>query len=278
MAESRLKFRDKLSRRSAHDVILTIAKYGNHLHSFEFITDADVKRFFQRNKVDFDILVRDCMQPDKKVPFFENLIGSTWEVNGKGNGIASIIRTDSISGKEDVVSQVQGPGKFTFATYWALYEQADKGIRQSVQSESYTELLLALSSGLASVESYVAYRVDEWNRRNPCEMLIDSKEAKVSFDDKFDIWIPKISGGKKLDKSTQDWASFKLLRSIRDNEAIHPKNTAFAVSLNDFADIINKCRTGIAGLLIQLHLIFKDKIPAVIIRGRFAPDVEVIVG
>ena len=98
----------------------------------------------------------------------------------------------------------------------------------------------------------------------------------VRFDDKINLWIPKMAKGKKLDKSGVNWKDFRNLRSIRDNLAIHPKFSGHGISYSDLADKINSFRTGIAGLLIQLHILFDERIPGTIIRSAYSPNVEVI--
>ena len=80
--------------------------------------------------------------------------------------------------------------------------------------------------------------------------------------------------GKKLDKGAKSWENYKLLRSIRDDENIHAKNLAYGFTLETLAVRINLFKTGVAGMLIQLHLLFGMRIPTSIIRARFHRDVE----
>ena len=84
-----------------------------------------------------------------------------------------------------------------------------------------------------------------------------------------------MTNGKKLEKK-QNWEHFIKLRKIRDNTTIHAKQSSFEISIYDMAKIINRFQGGIAGLLIQLHDLFDEKIPAIIIRDSFAPEVYVI--
>jgi hypothetical protein len=85
-----------------------------------------------------------------------------------------------------------------------------------------------------------------------------------------------MTGSRKLNKSGADWRDFRILRAIRDDEAIHPKTSGYSFSYSELAQKINLFRTGIARLLIQLHLLFDEKIPRVIIRAAYAPDAEVV--
>ena len=270
MREYRLIRKHTIARRASHDLVITMAKYGNHPYKTPFGTDADVKRFFLGQGIDFKQLVEKCRNYQERIPFFENIIGSTWDVTTG----TTLSRVDFTTGKEDL--KVQGPGTFAMSTYWSLYETANNTIKQAIDKASYANLQSALVHGIASIEAYLNYRVGEWNKKNTTDLLIDSKQQKVSFDDKVDIWIPKMTSSKKLDKSNRNWADFKVLRSIRDNLTIHPKSSGFSISFQELADAINRFRTGNAGLLIQLHHIFNEKIPSVIIRGYYAPEVEVI--
>jgi hypothetical protein len=58
--------------------------------------------------------------------------------------------------------------------------------------------------------------------------------------------------------------------------AIHPKSSGYSISFAKLAEQINFFRTGIARLLVKLHLLFEDVIPAKIIRAAYAPDVEFV--
>ena len=106
--------------------------------------------------------------------------------------------------------------------------------------------------------------------------LLGLKIDDIQLEEKIDIWIPKMSGGKKLDKSIRNWQDFIALRKIRDHISIHPKATVCGIKFNEFANKVNLFRTGIAGILIQLHMLFKEPVAAKIIRSSFSPEVEVI--
>ncbi|MBC8555609.1 MAG: hypothetical protein H8D23_38850 [Candidatus Brocadiales bacterium] len=269
MEEHKLQFRQKISRRSAHEMILLFAKHGNHYHQTHFRSDADVKRAFQRNGVDYNQLQDKCRDVKNSVPFFENLVGSTWEISS-GATASRVLET----GEKDI--EVKGPGQLTLLGYWATFEAAKKALDDSVNNISYADFQMAVVQGIASIEGYINHQAEIWNRKNPNDQLSDSKQDIVRFDDKIDLWIPKMTNGKKLDKSGVNWRDFRNLRSIRDNLAIHPKMSGHGTSYSDLANEINSFRTGIAGLLIQLHILFKDRIPRIVIRSAHSPDVEVI--
>ena len=270
MDEYILKFRERISRRSSHDMVLKMAKLSNHGEKIQFATDASVKRFLKKHGADFKQIVEKCRTFKENVPFFENLIGSTWTAS-EGAKLSVIDKLDG-----QTKSEVQGPGTLTVSTCWGHFEEALRARDRSVESSSYSEYQNAVVAGIASIEAYINYRAEIWNKLNPSENLFDSPSNKVSFEDKIDNWVPKMAEGKKLDKSIRNWRDFKELRKIRDHVSIHPKPVSYGISFSDLAEKINMFRTGIAGILIQLHKLFKEPIPAKIIRSFFSPDVEVV--
>ncbi len=270
MSEYKLKFKERISRRTSHDLVLMMAKWSFPPMFSQFRTDASVKRYLQRQGGDFEKIVETCRTFKENVLFFENLVGSTWTVS---NG-ARISIVDKMDG--ETKAEVQGPGTLTVLTYWGHFEEALRSRNRSVESSSYPEYQTAIIKGIASIEAYISHRAEIWSKGNPSDPLLDSPSNKVSFEDKIDIWIPKMSGGKKLDKSIRNWQDFKTLRKIRDHISIHPKATAYGIDFNELANKVNLFRTGIAGILIQLHMLFKEPVPAKIIRSSFSPEVEVI--
>ena len=84
-----------------------------------------------------------------------------------------------------------------------------------------------------------------------------------------------MTGGNKLDKS-RNWEHFKRLRGIRDNLTIHPKQPRHSVKYTELADLINTFGMGVAGILIDLHIVCRNWIPPHIIRGYYAPEVQVV--
>lgn len=269
MKEHRLQLRLKISRKTSHDMILMFARYGNHGEKAVFKSDADVKRYMEHRGIDFQNLVELCRNFKENIPFFENLVGSTWTIS---SGCEAAV-VDKLNGKEKCV--VEGPGTIASSTYWAHAETAYKSRTNAVEASSFAELQTAIVSGMASIEAYINHRAELWNNTNPKEMLTDSSTSKVSFGEKIDVWIPKMTGGTNLDKSDRNWMDFQDLKKIRDHVSIHPKASGIGTSFSELAKNANIIRTGIAGLLIQLHILFKEQVPAVIIRFFFAPEAEV---
>ena len=259
---------NKIPRRKAQDMILAMVKYSNGSSS-RFKTDADVKRYLATLGYDFNDLVRKSME-DYNCPIpTENLLGSTWKISG---GTATIIS----AGRETL--KIEGPGEITQKAYWGIYEESIGQLKESISCGSYTKCQSAISLGISSIEAYIGYRVEQWNEVHPTEALIDSKENKVSFDDKINYWIPHMTKNKKLDKSNKIWQDYKILRDIRDNTTVHAKKSSYGVSYDDLTDLIGKYSFGISGMLMELHKLFNDPIPPAIIRNFYAPPVTMLEG
>ena len=265
-------FEENRARRATHDMMLMMARHGNHGHNQKFVSDADVKRFFQSNGYYWDDLVQTCRKPNEVVPFVENLVGSTWTVV---NAKAAIV-TGAATPQEKEIASVEGPGTLTASTYLQLFENAGNNMKRCMESASFGDFQSCVSNGIASIEAYIIQRAWIYNSQQPSELLVDNKENKVSFDTKIDEWIPKMSGGKRLDKSVLSWNHFKRLLAVRDKLAIHVQMPAFGVNYKELCELLNIFRSGIAGLLIDLHLLFNERIPCGIIKYAYLPDIKLV--
>lgn len=266
----RIKRKDKLPRRIAHELVMTTVKYGNHYYDFKFEADADVKRVFKINGIEFQELVEECRNYNSVIPFFENAIGSTFI--SLNDARMSIVNLDT--GQEDAV--IDGPGEIAVSKYLSDYEKAHRHLNNSIDKSSFDELQSAILWGITAIESYINHRIKIWNDLNPHDKLVDSKVNKISIDKKIDEWIPRISNGKYFIKGDKCWSDYIALRNFRDTEIIHAKTSGSGMSYAKMVENINIFKTGVAGILIKLHQIFEEKIPAKIIRGYYAPEVEVI--
>lgn len=266
MIECRLIRKRRISRRAAHELVQLMAKQGNH--HFTFSTDASVKTFFKTRGYDYDVLVENVRNYPEPVPLVENFMPAT----GFASPGLQVSRVDS-HGNEDL--HLEGPGAFTMLGYQSQIEQATENIEAAIRGSSPQHFLTACMNGVASIEGYINYRVEIWNKLHPGNPLCDTKQTPVSFDDKIDRWVPIMTSQKKLDKSRKTWNDFKRLKAIRDNIAVHPKSSGHTFSLKQLAELINCFASGIAGLLLQLHELFGERSPSIIIRYFYAPEVEV---
>ena len=265
---------DRRTRRGTHDMVMAMAKYSNHgIKGDPFITDADVKRYFWEDGYDYRDVVEYCRDKDAHVPGMENVLSSAWDIDSSGGTVSYVDK----SGEETILGEDEGPGRFAYPSYAGLFEKAVKDFNRCLDSADYDDFLSCVSFGVSSVEAYLHQEVKVYNRRHSGKKLIENKQNKVSFADKIDEWIPIMTGGKKLDKSDQRWQHFKKLRAIRDSNQAHVKVAVLGASHNRLGELLNCFSTGIAGMLLALHVLFDDrKTPATIIRHAYLPSVEMV--
>lgn len=244
-----------------------MAKESNH--NLFFTTDSSVKKYFKSNGYDYDKLVQTVRQYPEPIPLVENVIPST----AFASPGLKVSRVDA-HGNEDL--QLEGPGAITMFGYQAQFDNAFENVENAINKSSPLHFLSACTNGIASIEGYINFKAEEWNKKHPENLLTDTKQSQIRFDDKINLWLPIMSSGKKLDKSGKNWNNFKRLKTIRDDVAIHPKSSGYSFSLKELSDLINCFNTGIAGIHVQLHQLFKERIPSRIIRCLYAPEIEIM--
>lgn len=273
-SEFTLQYKPKISRRQARNLIAAFAMFGDYPHGPSSVPRPTSMRetaiaLFKLG-VDPDRLAEQCRDYNVHVPYFENLLTSTWRTVGS----PKVSLVDRTTGHES--GAIEGPGIVTTSVYESRLGAACAARDRAVEYDSFEEFQGAIAKGIAALEAFIADRANEWNAQNPSQKLRDSKQDKVSLDDKLDEWVPLMSGGQRIDKGDQRWAHFKILRGIRDTKEIHPKGGGQLVTLEELADQINMFRLGIAGMLAQLHVIFRVTAPRAQIRALYQPDVEVV--
>lgn len=248
-----------------------LAKYSNHYNELYYQQtdfyqkkDYEIKEFFYKQGFDFKKVVEYCREYKNNVPIFENVIGSVWHSNN-----VKVAQVDIKSGTEKQI--LNGSGIYTDALYWTQFEEAVENIVNALNDQQYFKIHTAIVLGITCIESYINYRASIWNDQNPSDQLVDNKNHIVNIDDKINNWLPKMLKGSKLNKSGKNWNYYINLRSIRDNSVIHAKNATIGMTLPNIVEIINQYRYGIAGILVDLHMLFKEKIPSRIIRSCFQP-------
>ena len=271
MAEYKLQYKINLSKKQAKEKILAHAMFGNHSIHPRPNSHRRVQEYFLKRGINTDNLVEECRNPKKHIPHFENLIRSTWKANMTGGFSVSLVDDNG-----EAITEMKKPGLFIWSNYEAHFEAACDARDRAVAGVSYSAFQECLSQGFASIEAFFNTQSQLWNKKHPEDLLSDSKNHKVNLEDKIDQWIPKMSGGRQVDKSGRVWNDFKILKIIRDDIAIHPKLVGQGIPWDDFAKQINAFRLGIAQLLACLHYILKIPVPSVIINGIYTPDVEVV--
>lgn len=254
-------------------MIMAMALYGNHYWDREwgaFATTRHVERFLAHHGLTLAGLVETMREKDAWGNPFENRLPSGWTVVTGDSGVATY--TDS-EGNE--VVRMEESGTMATATDAALFEKAVDDYERAIARMSYTEFLSALANGLASIEAYISQKAYQYNVRNPGDELLDDKDHKVAFEDKIKVWVPKMAGAK-LDLGGKHWAHFQRLKRVRDTEHTHTKAPALNIPFRELCKQLNLFRTGIAGMLLNLHALFGDTTPSLMVKYAFHPDIKLV--
>jgi hypothetical protein len=269
MTLATLRYKGKIPKKQAADKIMLYASFSKIGMPLKLKTRKQVVAFYAAQGIQFESVVELCRNPQNQVPHFENLITSTWNAH-PGDGQIALV-DDNLN--EQV--QVQGAGVIEFSSYEAHFRAACKARDRAVSEGAVEGLMECLSPGFASIESFLSWRASLWNETRPNDTLQDSRETKVSLEDKIKDWIPKITGGREIPRDGQLWMDFKYLKGLRDNFVIHPKKHAYAFSYKEIARSLNSFRSGLADLLGRTHCLMGIPVPSIVINAVTWPDVEV---
>lgn len=271
-----LAIRPLISAREVDKMIWTFIFHGNHSHreKMRCVSKHPIEKWFVANNEPIPKIASRCRSFfNTSIPFVENFIGSTFYLlsDGEGNAKAALTK----AGKNIPELEIEGSGSIG-VDYESKFESACRARDEAISRASSEDFHTAIIKGIASIESYIAHRVDIWNHSHISQMqLVDNKTSKVTFEEKIKKWIPIISNGKTINLGNVMWSDFILLQSIRDNDAVHSKKFAQGITFQNLALVINKFKTGIADFLLELHKIFEEPVPRAIIRARFFPEVYV---
>jgi hypothetical protein len=267
----RIVRRPLITAEKSQEMIFGFVRASDHTYPRDsFRSPEDVVKFFESRGYVFKELVEHCRDPRNNVPVFENLLTQTWSVGEGEVGITSI----GVEGRARPLA-VPESSQFTLRNYARIFEAAAKSREKAIDEKSFDELETAITKGVTSVDAFLNHCAARFNRSKGSEILKDSRKMSVSR--KIDEWIPKICSGRAFDRTASEyWKCFESLRDARNEEAIHPKETGKMFRLEDLVAYANMFRFGIAGLLIDLHLLVPVPVPAAIIRCQYAPDVVII--
>jgi hypothetical protein len=255
-------------------MIMAMARHGNHhlgRHWNEFGTTRGVEAFFASQGYALANVIEHCRDKESNVPWLQNILPSGWGFRG---GPGSVMTYTDSQGNE-VVRFEDESGSFTEATDAALFEKAADDFERSIAKMSYVEFLSAIANGAASIEAYIFQKTYQHNIRNPGNGLVDDKDNKVPFEDKVKVWVPTMAG-KKPNLGDKNWAHFQRLKKARDTEHTHSKTPALHITYRDLCKLLNLFRSGIAGLLLDLHALFGDTTPSKIIKYAYHPDIMLL--
>jgi hypothetical protein len=267
-------FKDKRSPKQARNLILTLALHGDHGYQSKYYlgNEEGVKAFFRQHGYDFEVVVEQVRNRQSWVPILDVRTFSSLTLGGAPGSHAAIRGP----GDKEIVTFKGETGHVVFSEYMDIFEHAVEELNRSVErsninSKMYRDFLSSVSDGIASLEAYINYRADLIGG----PQFSDSKQQKVSFDDKIDLWIPEITG-RKLDKGGVNWNHFTQLRDLRDDFQAHPKAHVYGTPYTEICRRMNLFRTGVAGLLFDLHLALRSLVPSPVIHGYYLPDIRYV--
>jgi hypothetical protein len=174
-----------------------------------------------------------------------------------------------------MLHEVQGHGEISLSPYLSHLEDACEARDEAIARTSFTAMRQMAVHGVASIEAFLGLAALRWNAQHPDAQLIDSKQHKVSLEEKFNVWVPTLSGGATVRKDDRVWNDFLHIQGLRDSTA-HPKPDSVGGTLTELAKALNVFRHGISLNLGRLHSILGATLPAAIIYAYFFPDVEVL--
>lgn len=131
----------------------------------------------------------------------------------------------------------------------------------------------AVISGLlvaGSVSVMITTQAAYWNNNHPDETFYVHNQDKL--DTKLNDWLEKMTGHRL--KNSASWNHFNDCKTLNNKKLKHTIEPAYAVNFSEMAAALNKFRCGIARILFEMHIAFKQMVPASIIRGMYFPDVE----
>lgn len=289
-----IKFKDKISKKQAYNKILTYLKYGDLSGTIESslsnrnrILSADemVKVFCETSEFrearysDFEKYVEACRKYSTPIPLlnYTNHMQSVHLLprkhNHKGNSGSFIV---SPEGKETRVDNSIVIQQY----YLQLFKLSDSLISESIDEYSIPKLRFGMAAGYASLEVFINEK-----SKNMAHKLKDSSIEKVSLETKLLEWAPKLAGKsgytvflKELTysgKTDEVWSSFKSIKKIRDQQAIHSFEDNCIISYSEFVKAINDYRMGVVKHLLILHLLFNSYVPQEIINRYYTPKLKI---
>lgn len=276
MKTNDLAVRPIISLRESEKMVWTFIRHGNHSNreAMKNSPKHQIEEWFLEGNQPIHRIIARCRNFfTSAMPLVENFRPSTSYFFAEGGGEITVSMFKGGNTQPEKV--VMGSSGSIGVDYEAKFESACSALTRAIEGASFEDFHTSIIKGISSIESYINHRAEIWNNSiaSALNPLIDSKEKKVSFEDKITKWLPIMAGGKKLDKSGKMWNDFLTLQKIRDENAIHSKNYAQGGSYIELALALNKFKTGIADFLLQLHIIFDESIPSSIIRAKYYPEV-----
>lgn len=273
---ARFKIRDKRSPSTAREMLLVHLHHGqgaNARKHYDLSTEAGVSKLLtdhgygQLKQVVKDLRPRDTGLPFETYVGFGDF-GPTLKAN-LSPGSRMAIRGEN---EEEVASLEGESGSIVTSAYKARFRDSVTNLNRCIEVEEprYGDLLSCFADGMASIEAFVNYRTQRHRQALP-----RGNERIVELDFKIFDWIPRLYGGITVDKGYRNWQNFEKIRCIRNSYASHPDIDVYRTSDSEFCEQLNLWRTGIAELLLNLHVTTKMLVPPDIVKQAYLPEIEV---
>jgi hypothetical protein len=260
----RLIISERLSQKQAEGLVADLVRFGDWTSGEFAPTDAVQSILWQRGARLSD-LARKCRQFSESVVWFENLIGPGWTVSGKG---LSIVRFAADGSPINVSGPIEDGAEVSLCSYLSKFVAATGHLRQIAITQRSSEMLAAVSTGVASVDSFVITLATHWNSHHPDTPFNLAEHSSLS--DRIDVWIPRITS-KKFDKGRASWAAHTRLREIRNELDQHDKSGFKVTTPRDLVRVGNDFAPGIAEVMFDLHVIAGMRVPSKIVRFKYFP-------
>lgn len=267
------RIREKRTRSDACTMIKMMALYGRGRTTKQYSLDTEdgLKLLLaDHGYPDYKKALEEFRHKDAVIHTFAgNLSPPSWGVNlppGK-----SFFAVRQAGGAE--IARIEGEsGIIVMSEYEERFEDAVRNLRRCVGEERahYGDLLSCFADGMASLEAYVNHRTDPYKQY----FVADAKQI-VSLDEKLFTWIPQLTG-RQIDKGKRNWQDFAEIRRVRNDYHSHPKSHVHALSDSLFCKRLNLFRTGIARLLIDLHVLLGTGPPVDVFTYAYLPDIELV--
>ncbi len=286
----KLVIENRISRRDAKNLVLDMIRYNDYFHYREkhrvLSDEVIVKSHNEFNRKNggksFDKYVEQAMTfyiyenglfLYNHVEFYENVLDYS-KIEFKShdaNSNANKMIINEISNK--VGEKISSYGQAVLIPYEGIFLDSFNYLFKAINNSDVEDFVSSINRGIASIENVLRYYALKYNNEIGKEELVDDKYNRVSFNEKIDLWIPKITG-KKLDKSSINWQSFNKLKKFRDDNDQHFKGQ-YIRDYNEIIVLMNLYKYGIAGLLFDILKLFDSHISAPIIRAKYIPKIKI---
>lgn len=262
-----MRFRQskKISERNAYNMVVLMAMHGNHFNDIygNIKTVNDIKEHYLQNGYEFKKVVSDIRDFSKRIPVYENLIGSQTFIQG-----VTVSKQSHITGEFEQV--ISGDGTYNDKDYWANFDISHEDFELAITSGKLERLLSAVNAGIASIEAYLNLKYMQFYR-----VSSDAPSLRDPLEEKIKNW-PKIFTGASIDLSTRSWASFVAMKKLRDESFQHRKTVSSGILAIKHLKLLNMYKLAIPKFLLELHIHFSEKCPSSIIRYVFYPEINIV--